>query len=60
MVNSHLNRWKITSLTLTQAILNIVKMKDFHDSQDYRAEQNYPIPKPKGIKVGIQFKECMQ
>jgi hypothetical protein len=37
-------------------------MEDLYDSQDCRAKQFYPTinPNPKGIKVGIQFKECTQ
>jgi hypothetical protein len=37
-------------------------MEDLHDNQDYRAKQNNldTILNPKCIKVGIQFKECMQ
>jgi hypothetical protein len=47
---------------LTQAKLNIIKMEDFYDSQDYRAKQFYPTVNfnPKGINVGIQFKGCTQ
>jgi hypothetical protein len=37
-------------------------MEDLYDTHDCRAKQIYPdtIPNPKGIKVGIQFKEWKQ
>jgi hypothetical protein len=49
------------SHTKTQAILNIIKMEDLHDTHDCKAKLNYSDtnPKPKG-KVGIQFNGCMQ
>jgi hypothetical protein len=39
------------SHTKTQAILNIIKMEDLHDTHDYRAKQYYPETNsnPKGI-----------
>jgi hypothetical protein len=43
-------------------MLNITKDEDLYNTQDCRAKQNYPDtnPNPKGINIGIQFKECMQ
>jgi hypothetical protein len=37
-------------------------MEDLYDTHDYKAKQIYPDTNlnPKGIKVAIQFKECMQ
>jgi hypothetical protein len=50
------------SHTKTQAILNIIKMEDLYDTQDYMAKQYYldTNPNPKGIKVDIQLNGCMQ
>jgi hypothetical protein len=49
------------SHTMTQAILNIIKIEDLEDSHDCRAKHNYPDTNlnPKG-KIGIQFKKYMQ
>jgi hypothetical protein len=35
------------SHTKTQAILNIIKMEDLHNTQNCRAMQRYPSMKPK-------------
>jgi hypothetical protein len=61
MVNSHLDGWNTTTLTKTQAILNIIRMEDLYDPHDCKAKKNYPYsnPNPEG-KIGIQLKECMQ
>jgi hypothetical protein len=50
-----------TLSTLRQAKLNIIKMKDFYDSHDYRAKQYYldRNPNPKGISR-YSIKKCMQ
>jgi hypothetical protein len=36
-------------------------MEDLYYTLDCRAKHNYldTIPNPKGIKVGIQYRECM-
>jgi hypothetical protein len=49
---SHLDGWKTTTPTKTQAKLNIIKMEDLYDTHDCRAKQIYPDmnPNPKGIK----------
>jgi hypothetical protein len=37
----------------TQTILNIIKMEDLHDTQDYMAKHNKPSlnPNPKGMRL---------
>jgi hypothetical protein len=63
MVNSHLDGWKTTTLTQrSKPYSTSHKTEDMYNTQDYGAKQNYPSIKtnPKGINVGVQFKECMQ
>jgi hypothetical protein len=63
VVNSQLDGWKTTNLTQWHKPYSISqRMEDLYDTQDYRAKQNYPStkPNPKGINVGVQFKECIQ
>jgi hypothetical protein len=41
-VNSHHDGWKINTVNKPQAKLNIIKMKDLHDTHICRAKQYYP------------------